>query len=431
MDGEDQGASGHDPGDDWRDEGDGGGMRGWIPPDDRLWRHPSESMVGGAAPPARAAAPDRAGGRDRSAPWVVGGATVCVIVALVAVGLVMATTNGADQNGAGTMPRLASLTDVPTTEVGVGQVASAAAVASMMGGIRPSLVALVVNSPTGTSFATGLVVESGGMIVTSSDAVPGSRSVTVVEPDGTSAPATKVGFDPPSGLSVLRIADDLPAANFDFAGPSTGSVAMALALLPDHRTGGAPTPKLYAGTVVSAGVALDLDRVSTTFAAIGVEVPLTPSDVGCPLLDRGGQVVGILERSGGQGLSSASTFLPAELVWGVAEQLVASSTVETGWIGVTSANAVLPGASPTPVGALIDSVDPGGPAAIGGIEPGDVVTSVDGYRVRSAAEFKTRVYVDPPGTDVAVTLDRAGTTETRRLVVGHADPDAPEASSSP
>jgi S1-C subfamily serine protease len=362
---------------------------------------------------------------------VVGGATVCVIVALVAVGLVMATTNGADQNGTGTMPRLASLTDVPTTEAGVGRVASAAAVASMMGAIRPSLVALVVNSPTGTSFATGLVVESGGMIVTSSGAVPGSRSVTVVEPDGTSAAATKVGFDPPSGLSVLRIADDLPAANFDFAGPSTGSLAMALALLPDRRTGDAPAPRLYAGKVVSAGVALDLDPVSTTFAAIGVEVPLTASDIGCPLLDRGGSVVGILERSGGRGLSSASTFLPAELVWGVAEQLVANSTVETGWIGATSANAVLPGASPTPVGALVDSVAPGGPAAIGGIQPGDVVTGVDGYRVRSAAEFKTRVYVDPPGTDVTVTLDRAGTTVDRRLVVGSADPDAPEASSSP
>jgi putative serine protease PepD len=406
-------------------------MRGWIPPDDRLWRHPSESLVGGAASPSPVAAPDRAGGKDRTGPWVVGGATVCVIVALVAVGLVMATTNRADQNGADTMPRLASLTDVPTTEAGVGRVASAAALATMMGGIRPSLVALVVNSTTGSSVATGLVVESGGMIVTSSAAVPGARSVTVVEPDGASAPATKVGFDPPSGLSVLRIADDLPAANFDFAGPSTGSVAMALALLPDRRAGDAPTSRLYAGRVVSAGVALGLDRVSTTFATIGVEVPLTASDVGCPRLDVGGQVVGILERSGGRGLSSASTFLPAELVWGVAQQLVSSSTVQTGWIGVASATAVLPGASPTPVGALGDSVDPGGPAAIGGIQPGDVVTGVDGYRVRSAAEFKTRVYVDPPGTDVTVTLDRAGTTETRRLVVGHADPDAPVASSSP
>ena len=145
----------------------------------------------------------------------------------------------------------------------------------------------------------------------------------------------------------------------------------------------------------------------------------------------GGQVVGILERSGGRGLASVSTFLPAELVWGVAEELVSNSTVETGWIGVTSTNAVLPGASPTPVGALVDSVDPGGPAAIGGIDPGDVVTDIDGYRVRSAAEFKTRIYADPPGTGVTVTLDRAGTTETMRLVVGHAGPDAPEASSSP
>jgi len=362
---------------------------------------------------------------------VVGGAAVCVIVALVTAGLVMATTNTADENGTGTVPRLASLTDVPTTEAGVGQMASAAAVASVIGGIRPSLVALIIDSSTGTSFATGLVVESGGMIVTSSGAVPRSRSVTVVEPDGTSAPAAKVGFDRASGLSVLRIGDDLPAANFDFAGPSTGSVAMALALQPDHRTGTAPTPRLYAGTVVAAGVALDLDPVSTTFATIGVEAPFTTSDVGCPLLGVGGQVVGILERSGGKGLASASTFLPAELVWGVAEQLVANSTVQAGSIGITSTNAVLPGASPAPVGAMVDSVDPGGPAATGGIEPGDVITGVDGYRVRSAAELKTRIYVDPPGTDVTVSVVQGGTSETRSLVVGRPDPDAPGAISSP
>ena len=406
-------------------------MRGWIPPDDRLWRHPSESSAAGPASSSRAPAPDRAASKERSAPWVVGGAAACVIVGLVAAGLIMATTNGADGNGAGSVPRLASLTDVPTTEAGVGRLAPAATVASMVDGIRPSLVALRVDSSTGTSVATGLVVESGGMIVTSSDAVPRSRSVTVVEPDGTTGPATKVGFDPASGLSVLKIGDDLPAANFDFAGPSPGSVAMALALEPDHRFGAAPTPRLYAGTVVSAGVALGLDRVSTTFAAIGVEVPVTASDVGCPLLDAGGQVVGMLERSGGKGLASASTFLPAELVWGVAEQLVSNSSVGTGWIGATSTNAVLPGASPTPVGALVDSVTPGSPAAMGGVQSGDVVTGVDGYRVRSSAEFKTRVYADPPGTDVTVTLDRAGTTETRYLVVGHADPDAPQASSSP
>ncbi len=95
MDGEDQGASGHESDDEWGDDVDGDGLRGWIPPDDRLWRHPSES-AGLSALATGPAAPSRSGTRDRTGPWVVGGATACLILALVAAGLVVATTNRPD-----------------------------------------------------------------------------------------------------------------------------------------------------------------------------------------------------------------------------------------------------------------------------------------------------------------------------------------------
>jgi putative serine protease PepD len=406
-------------------------MRGWIPPDDRLWRHPSESA---GRDPGRAPlpiAPDRVAGRDRTGPWLVGGATACVIVALVAAGLMVATTNRSDGGGGGTVPRLASLTDVPTTEPGVGQLPSTPTVAAMVARVRPSTVALIIDTGTGTSVGTGLVVEAGGIIVTTSRAVSSSRSITVVEPNGDRVAAAKVGTDPTSGISVLDVGDDLPPAVSDFTGPSSGSVAMAVAVEPSPRADQAPTPVVYAGRVVAAGVALHLDTVSTTFAAFGVEAPLSANDIGCPLLGAGGDVVGILERAGGRGLASASTFLPAELVWGVAGQLLSTGSVDSGWMGVTTTDAWAPSVPATPAGAVVASVTPGSPAAASGLEDGDVITGVDSYRVRSGAELDTRLYTEPVGAEVTVDFERAGTPLSRHLVLADADPDAPEHPSSP
>jgi len=405
-------------------------MRGWIPPDDRLWRHPSESSLPEPGIDPHPPAHDRPA-RDRSGPWLVGGATACVIVALVAAGLVVATTNRSDGGSASTLPSQASLTDVPTTEPGIGPVASSPIVASMVEAIRPSTVALLIDTATGTVLGTGLVAEAGGIIVTTSQAVPSSRSVTVVEADGNRVDASKAGTDPTTGISVLNIGDDLPSAKWDFSGPSRGSTAMAVALEPSPRSDQPPTSVVYAGKVVAAGVALDLDHVSSTFAAFGVEAPLSSSDIGCPLLDAGGQVVGVLERIGGTGLASASTFLPAELVWGVADELISDGSVDPGSMGITATDAMAPSTPPTPVGAIVSSVTPGGPADDAGIEDGDIVTGIDGYRVRSLAELDTRLYTDPAGSQVTVTINREGTTLSRQVDLTDSDPDAPEHSSSP
>jgi S1-C subfamily serine protease len=344
---------------------------------------------------------------------------------LVAAGLVVATTNRPGSGTNGTPPKLATLTDVPTTEPGVGLMPPASTINAMVGAATPSTVALVVSTPGGHRLGTGLVAESGGIIVTAASVVARARSVTVVESDGSRWGASTVGSDPTTGLSVLRIADDLPAATFDFAGPTTGSVALAMALEPRHRVGAAPGAALYAGTVVASGVALDLDRITSTFATTAVAAPLASGDIGCPLLDDEGRVTGMLERIGGSGLPGASVFLPAELVWSVAVQLVSSGSVDPGWIGVTAGDAQAPSVPPRPVGAAVQSVATGSPAAAAGLQDGDVVTAVNGYQVRSDAQLKTWLYSEPPGADLKVTVERGGTEMTDTLEAAEPPPAAP------
>ncbi len=354
-----------------------------------------------------------------------------MIVVLVAAGLMVATTNRTTSGENGATPKLASLTDVPTTEPGVGLMPPESTINTMVATAEPSTVALVISGADGDRVATGLVAESGGIVVTATSALAGARSVTAVEANGARTAASTVGADPTTGLSVLRIADDLPAATFDFATPTTGSVALALALDPGGRSGATPGAAVYAGTVVASGEALDLDRITSAFATTVVAAPLAAGAIGCPLLDDAGHVSGILEQIGGSGLANASVFLPAELVWSVVDQLVSSGAVDPGWIGVTAGDAQTPTVPPRPVGAVVDALTTGGPAAEGGVEVGDVVTAVDGYRIRTDAGLRTWLYSQPPGADVTVTLDRSGSPITETLQVAEPPPDAPKGGSSP
>jgi putative serine protease PepD len=147
----------------------------------------------------------------------------------------------------------------------------------------------------------------------------------------------------------------------------------------------------------------------------------------------------MLEKTVQDGASTISVFLPAGLVLGVARQLVSSGAVIHGSLGVDTSDADPPaatssyvGAASTPAaGARLDSVVAGGPAALSAMQPGDIITAVDDYPVRSSAELTTRIYPDRPGTTVQVTLNRGGAPMTIPVTLAAADPDAQGSSASP
>ena len=131
----------------------------------------------------------------------------------------------------------------------------------------------------------------------------------MVEPDGTRQPAVAVGTDTTTGITVLRIGDDLPAASFDTSDPRTGSVGVAEAEEDDAVPAATPTVRLYAGTVLYTGVAVD-GAAGGGFCATGVEAPLSARDLGSPLVDTSGDVSGILDAVEGTGASRTSSSCP-------------------------------------------------------------------------------------------------------------------------
>ena len=237
----------------------------------------------------------------------------------------------------------------------------------------------------------------------------------MVEQDGTRQPAVEVGSDPTTGIAVLRIADDLPVADFTSGDPTTGSVAVAMA--ESAGTTGVPTARLYAGTVLYAGVAARTGR-STGFCGTAIAAPLTTNDLGSPLVEPSGAVAGVLDTVSGTGASRTAVFLPAELVREVAAQIVAHGSVVHGDPGATFVDPSAIG-SDAP-GALVADVTSGGSADQAGLQRGDRIVAADGAVVRSVAELTTRLYADPPGTEVPVTLVRGGATMHTTAILGDA-----------
>lgn len=397
--------------DDEDDDAVDGPLRGWVHPDDRLWLHPSERAAAGVGAPTRPPSPSGPGPR---ATWMVGGLTVCVVLALVVTGMVVAAgTESSGPTASGVV-----FTGVPSTEVNLSRLTSNRRMVALASSVQDSTVALVVTGDGRTRVGTGVVAEAGGIVVAMRPTVLDATAVTVVERDGTRWTAVPVGSDPTTGIVVLRIPDDLPAADLTTVDPATGSLAVALS--ETARRTGTPSARLYAGTVLYAGLAAGAgDGAGSPFCATAIDAPLARDDLGSPLVEPSGAVAGVLDAVAGTGGSRTAMFLPAELVRDVAAQIVTHGSVLHGVLGAAVVDPPSAGSGSPDAGALIEDVAAGGSAAQAGLQPGDRIVAVDGATVRSVAELETRLYADPPGTELPLTVVRSGDTVDTTAVLGH------------
>ena len=393
------------PADDGPD--DDGPMRGWVSPDDRLWLHPSERAQAG--PGSRLTpVPDRlTGGR-----WVVGGMAACVALTLAAVAMVMATT---DDSLPASPPAVSWGSGVPTTELGLSQMTDLRQMPDLMRAVHDSTVALLVDRGSGRTIGTGVVAEAGGVIVTLQPVVAGARSITVVEPDGTRLAAVLVGTDTTTELAVLRIADELSAADFTEIHPATGAMVGSVAMEPRPSGHLVPTARLYAGTVQYTGVATGTWH-GTGLCVTRVSTPMRATDLGSPLIDSSGTIAGILNAVVGSGSQRTSDFLPAELVRDVVAQIINHGSVIHGTLGLSAAD--VPTGAGAGGGTQIESVTSDGAAAQAGLQPGDVVIGIEGQIVNSVAELSTRIYGEPPDTELRFTVERGGITLHAVVILG-------------
>jgi S1-C subfamily serine protease len=261
-----------------------------------------------------------------------------------------------------------------------------------------SMVQLVATTTHGTVTLVGIAVAEGGMVVTTADLLNGLVHIAMVGPGGKLEQATLTASDPASDVALVTVPADVPVAPFADDNALGGG---APDLLLSYGSAGGPALALHcmSGSVAAVGTPI-AHGPANGMAAITSSAPTTPT-AGEPLLNQLGQVVGILYDPGyvsqSPGGGALSTFLPTQLVVGVADDLRSRARVVHGWIGVDGTDAA------DGTGAKVVSVEAKGPAA-GRLQSGQVIVAVDSQPVRTMAELRARLYVLSPGAPVAVSV---------------------------
>jgi serine protease Do len=271
---------------------------------------------------------------------------------------------------------------------------------------------------------SGFIVSPDGYILTNAHVVANAEDVTVRLTDRREFQAKLIGTDARTDVAVLKIeAADLPVVRIgDQAALRPGDWVLAI---------GSPfglENSVTAG-IVSATSRAVAGEVSVPF--IQTDVAVNPGNSGGPLFNLQGEVVGInsmiFSRTGGyMGISFA---IPIDVAMNVRDQLVKTGRVVRGRMGVVvqEIDAALSEsfALDRPRGALVSSVEAGGPAARAGIEPGDVILRVDDAEIDRTSTLSHHVSQRRPGERATVVVWRGG--RERKIDVRIAELEEPRA----
>ena len=177
------------------------------------------------------------------------------------------------------------------------------------------------------------------------------------------------------------------------------------------------TPSVSMGLVQIDGQPAELSDGTDLVDALQVDVALAPGAWGAVLLDGKGRVMGLLDGQSQSTGKEMEVFVPAPLALSVADVLGGAQDLTHGWLGILCSDP----SNGAAAGPVVDTVFAGGPAAGAGIEPGDVVTAVDGHGVATIAELQARLYTLGPGSTVHLVLQR-GSGPTTVTVTLSAEP---------
>ncbi len=264
---------------------------------------------------------------------------------------------------------------------------------------------------------SGFIVSPDGVILTNAHVVRGADEVNVKLTDRREFRAKVLGRDDKTDIAVLKI---------DATGLPTLPLGSSQALKAGEWVLAIGSPFGFENTV-TAGVVSAKGRSLPDDSAvpfIQTDVAVNPGNSGGPLLNARGEVVGInsqiYSRSGGyQGVSFA---IPIELATHVKDQIVAHGKVEHARLGVTVQEVNQAFADsfklPRPAGALVSSVEDGGPAARAGLKAGDVVIAVDGQPVVASGDLPARLALARPGDRVKLDVWRGGKAESLTAELG-------------
>jgi S1-C subfamily serine protease len=255
---------------------------------------------------------------------------------------------------------------------------------------------------------SGVIFTPDGFVLTNSHVVGTATRVSVTLPDGRTARADRVGIDPHTDLAVVRMdANDLPWARFaDSKQAWVGQVAIAI---------GNPYGfhhSVTTGVISALGRSLRSQSNRLMDDVIQTDAALNPGNSGGPLVTTAGEVIGINTAMilAAQGLCFAIASNTARFV---ASLLIRDGRVRRSYVGVAGQNTPIPRAIAranqlaVSSGVLVQSVEPGSPAAAAGLQKGDIILAFDDCLVAGVDDLHRLLTADRIGHRSSVVVLRA------------------------
>lgn len=257
-----------------------------------------------------------------------------------------------------------------------------------------------------SGIGSGVIVSPEGYVLTNNHVVDHMDDIEVMLTDGRHAKAKVIGTDPDTDLAVLKIdLERLPAITLGNSEElQVGDPVLAI---------GNP---FGVGQTVTGGIVSALGRnqlgINTFENFIQTDAAINPGNSGGALVDARGNLIGInsaiYSRSGGNmGIGFA---IPVSTARQVMDSLIREGQVTRGWIGVEPRDLSPEIADTfnlkTREGVLITGVLRNGPAARGGLKPGDVVTTVGTVSVGNTAQLLNAVAALKPGEPTQIRVQR-------------------------
>ena len=275
-----------------------------------------------------------------------------------------------------------------------------------------SVVSISAHSRHTNSTGTGVIISDQGYIVTNCHVIDGATSITVRLSDNRIFNASVVGSDVISDLAVLVIqADNLKAA--EFGDSSVLQVGDSVAAI------GNPLGEELRGTLTNGIVSAinrDVTTGGRTLTLIQTNAALNSGNSGGPLINCYGQVIGIntlkigsfTDEAGVEGLGFA---IPSTTVKEIVDQLIEQGYVSgrpTLGIGGEGLSNFYQYYYRMPPGLYITEIQENSPAAISGIEIGDILISIDEIRITDEESFKEALFNYEVGDQVKIIIYRSG-----------------------
>jgi serine protease Do len=266
------------------------------------------------------------------------------------------------------------------------------------------------------SLGSGFIISQDGYILTNAHVVEAADEITVKLTDKREYKAKVIGADRRTDIALIKIdASSLPVVRFgDPSKLKVGEWVLAI---------GSPfgfENTVTAGIVSAKGRSLPQENY---VPFIQTDVAVNPGNSGGPLFNLKGEVVGInsqiYSRTGGfMGLSFA---IPIDVANDIANQLRTVGKVTRGRIGVViqpvSRELAEGFGLKRPEGALVNSVEKGGPADKAGVEAGDVILRFDGKSVGASEDLPRIVGSTKPGAKVSMQIWRNKAARDVQVVV--------------